>query len=127
MPRDTRRVGFHLPPEVFNQLLDEVAYDDFGEEEGFWDRLRSYYELSILEGDTVICHPSFVEFVAEYEGTDPPTWVSQQSTLPQMQCLIVAGPLRGAALLETLKAIAAMRASCQEEDADEHDGYHETG
>ena len=117
MTSEERRIGFTLPPEVFEQLLDEVMYEEkTDQEEGFWERLRSYYALSTLQGDSVICHPSFVQVVAEHDGTDPPAWVHEQTSLKKMQCLVIAGPTRGAVLLEILKAIAAMRASDEEGD-----------
>ena len=64
MPTEQRRLGFQLPPEVFAQLLDEIMYEDATErEENFWERLRSYYDLSPVQGDSVICDPSFTAYI----------------------------------------------------------------
>src|SRR5882724_11393905 len=109
MPQEQRRVGFQLPPEVLAQLLDEIMYDDATErEEDFWECLRSYYDLSPVQGDSVICDPSFAAYIEEQFALLPPGWVHTQS-LRKMQCVIVAGPTRGEALLQTLREIERLR------------------
>ncbi len=120
MPQEQRRVGFQLPPEVFAQLLDEIVYDDTTErEEDFWERLRSYYALSPVQGDSVICDPTFTAYIKEEFAILPPHWVHTQP-LRTMQCMIVAGPGRSHALLETLREIERLR------DQDEDDPLEST-
>ena len=109
MPTEQRRLGFQLPPEVFAQLLDEIMYEDATErEENFWERLRSYYDLSPVQGDSVICDPSFTAYIEEQFALLPPRWVHTQP-LRKMQCMILAGPGRAYALLETLRMIEQRR------------------
>ncbi len=124
MPREQRRVGFQLPPEVFEQLLGEVIWNEQeAREESFWERLRSYYDLSPVQGDGVICDPSFVASMTEQYAEDPPRWVSLQP-LRRMQCLIIAGPGREEALLGTLREIERLRDAA--EDLQEEKGLADT-
>jgi hypothetical protein len=116
MPQEQRRVGFHLPPEVFADLLDEVLIDEeTGQEPDFWERLRTYYQLSPLQGDCVICDPSFVTFIVSHDTGDQPGWVYTQGLKP-MQCMIVFGEGRTAWALAVLQEITqARQASDQDE------------
>ena len=124
MPTEQRRVGFPLPPEVFAQLLDEVFYDDSTERElDFWEKLRSYYALSPLQGDSVICDPSFLEYITQECGEDPPRWVHTQP-LRKMQCMIIAGPGRGETLLATLRQIERLRDQDDTENENFLDATH---
>ncbi len=118
---EQRRIGFTLPVEVYEQLLDEVIYQD--ESEGiltFWGLLQEYYQLSFIQGDTVICHPSFSQFIEKEIGEDKPSWVFEQGSLQKMQCIILGGPGRGQVMMDMLKEIEAQRDEAEREVKEEH-------
>lgn len=103
---EQRRIGFELPPEVFEQLLQECAEDPIS----FWEAMKEYYNLSPLQGDSIICGKDFSAYVERETGSDKPTWVYEQEYgLKKMQCFILAGPTRGQVLLDTLEMIRVQR------------------
>lgn len=117
---EKRRVGFELPAEVVEQLLDELTYSDLiNGDVTFWGLVQEYYQLSFIQGDTVICHPSFAEWIEKECGEDKPPWVFEQPSLKKMQCMILAGPGRGQVLLDTLKEIERVRDEGEEEVREE--------
>ena len=112
---EQRRLAFQLPPDVFAQLCEETLAGQ--SDDSFWEHLRSYYTLSPVQGDTVICDRSFVQYVLEEFVDVPPRWVFTQPLRP-MQCMIIAGPGRAYAFIETLREIERLRDQAENDPLD---------
>ena len=109
-PKEQRKVAFELPAEVCEALLEEFHFSpEIEEGESFWILLQSYYHLSPIQGDSIICSPDFSQFIEKETGCDNPPWVYEQVSLKKMQCMIIAGVERGQVLLDTLKMIESKR------------------